>query len=120
MDFSLAEHKGYVIRQYTGGELLVDDRRVTTSCLLMGHRLEPWKVTQLQDVDKTAMQSLLDWSPELILLGTGKQLHFPARAVREACMQQGVGLEVMDTGAAARTYNLLAADGRQVLAALLV
>lgn len=61
---------------------------------------------------------LLDASPEVIVLGTGATNIFPPRELVFAMARRGVGFEVMDTGAAARTYNVLAGEGRQVAAVL--
>ena len=57
--------------------------------------------------------------PEVILLGTGSRLHFPHPSLTHPLQLAGIGLEAMDTVAACRTYNILMAEGRQVLAALL-
>jgi uncharacterized protein len=61
---------------------------------------------------------LLDLSPEVIVLGTGQSNIFPPRDLVFAMARRGVGFEVMDTGAAARTYNVLAGEGRQVAVVL--
>ena len=64
--------------------------------------------------------ALLDTSPEIVLLGTGKTQRFPRPALTAALHGAHVGLEVMDTRAACRTYNILVAEGRSVTAALIV
>jgi hypothetical protein len=70
----------------------------------------------------------LDWSgisfaqlqPELIIFGSGSKLQFPSPAHQRALMQARIGCETMDTLAACRTYNILAGEGRHVVAVLLV
>jgi len=57
---------------------------------------------------------------EVILLGTGKSLSFPDSQVLQVCSQQKIGIEVMDTAAACRTYNILASEYRKVAAALIM
>ena len=57
---------------------------------------------------------------EILLLGTGPRLRFPSPRLIHALAQQGIGLETMDTFAACRTYNILAAEGRKVAAALIL
>ncbi len=57
--------------------------------------------------------------PDIVLLGTGPKQFFPSRAIREAFAARRVGLEVMDLGAACRTYNILVQEERRVAAALL-
>jgi uncharacterized protein len=64
--------------------------------------------------------ALLRTSPEIVLLGTGAAQRFPHPAVTAPLMDANVGLEVMDTRAACRTYNILVAEGRSVTAALIV
>jgi uncharacterized protein len=61
-----------------------------------------------------------DNAPELILIGTGQRQHFLHPAVTQEMLQWGIGVEIMDTQAAARTYNILMAEGRKVVAALLI
>jgi uncharacterized protein len=63
---------------------------------------------------------LLDLRPELILLGTGARHRFPNPALLAGLIGAGIGLEAMATGAACRTYNILAAEGRRVAAALII
>ena len=64
--------------------------------------------------------ALLETSPEIVLLGTGATQRFPRPAVTAPLHGANVGLEVMDTRAACRTYNILVAEGRSVTAALIV
>lgn len=58
-------------------------------------------------------------APEVILVGTGKQQHFLPAAITRPLLDLGIGVETMSTHAAARTYNILMAEGRRVVAALL-
>lgn len=79
----------------------------------------PWDVPGFDALDASHLQALLDWRPEVILLGTGTRLQFPHPRLTRPLLQAGVGIEAMDSAAACRTYNILMAEGRQVLAALL-
>jgi len=63
---------------------------------------------------------MLELDPELVLLGTGDRMQFPPQSITQPLMQQSVGLEVMNTAAACRTYNVLAHEGRNVVASLIV
>jgi len=58
--------------------------------------------------------------PELVIFGSGSRLRFAPPALMRALMQKRIGIETMDTLAACRTYNILAGEGRQVIAALLI
>ena len=66
------------------------------------------------------LDALLALAPELLVLGTGQRQVFPSPAVMAACLTRGIGIEVMDNAAAARTYNVLAGEGRKVVVALLL
>ena len=63
---------------------------------------------------------LLEAKPDVVLLGTGDAIHFPHPRLTQALVSAQVGLEIMDTAAACRTYNILAAEGRRVTAALIL
>ncbi len=79
-----------------------------------------WPQKSVADLVVEDFAALLGDSPELIVLGTGEKNLFPPRELTFAFARRGVGLEVMDTAAAARTFNVLAGDGRQVAAVLYV
>ncbi len=63
---------------------------------------------------------LAELKPEVVLLGTGTRLRFPHPRLTRALTDAGIGVEVMDTPAACRTFNILAAEGRKVLAAVIL
>ena len=78
-----------------------------------------WSNATLDTLAEADMQKLLALGTEIILLGTGKRLRFPAGQLLRPFAPAGIGLEVMDMQAACRTFNILAAEGRVVAAALL-
>lgn len=80
-----------------------------------------WPVAEMGELDASALLSVLDLKStvSLLILGTGPQLVRAPRDVAAAFQDAGIGLEVMDTGAAARTYNVLLAEARPVGAALI-
>lgn len=80
-----------------------------------------WPVARLSDIDAEALAAEVARSGavSILLIGTGSVLSPLPRALRAACAAQGLGAEPMDTGAAARTYNILLAEGREVAAALI-
>lgn len=80
--------------------------------------IEQWQSVALGDLVVDNFGALLDDSPELVILGTGAKGQFPPRELTFAFARRGVGLEVMDTAAAARTFNVLAGEGRRVAAVL--
>ncbi len=121
MKLSLDTASGHVIQGYQPGEIRVlqlgsvtDEHRITSSAIITPEQIiEDWLETD-QPLSPEHIQKILALKPEVILLGTGEQLVFPTAAILQDCYHAGVGVEVMDTGAACRTYNILAAEGRQV------
>lgn len=77
-----------------------------------------WKPVPVGDLEEAHFDVLLEHAPELVLLGTGSTSVFPPRELVFAFARRGIGLESMDTRAAARTFNVLAGEGRQVGAVL--
>lgn len=73
-----------------------------------------------EELSEQHIEFAMDFNPEIILLGTGNTIQFPAPKIMSIPAKQGVGLEVMDTGAACRTYNVLVGENRQVVAILLL
>ena len=78
-----------------------------------------WHGATLQALQPVHFEAVLALQPELVIFGSGARLHFVAPALYRALIDARVGLETMDTAAACRTYNVLAAEGRSVVAALL-
>ncbi len=78
-----------------------------------------WTEAKLESLCETDMQLLLGIGTEIVLLGTGKHLRFPPGRLLAPFAPAGIGLEIMDLRAACRTYNILAAEGRNVAAALI-
>ncbi len=78
-----------------------------------------WGVADFDALTADDFERLLALEPELVLLGTGAAQRFPHPRLTAALTNARIGLEVMDTGAACRTYNILVAEGRRALAAVL-
>ncbi|MCC6530986.1 MAG: Mth938-like domain-containing protein [Burkholderiales bacterium] len=99
----------------------VNGVRYQRSLLVMPDAIVPdWPVAQLAALTAAHIEALLASRPEVVLLGTGAQLTFPPAAVLRPLIDAGIGYEIMDTGAACRTYAILMGEGRRVLAALIV
>lgn len=75
-----------------------------------------WPVRDAGVLTPDDLAALLALNPEVILLGTGRRQRFPSTLVMAACLTRGVGIEVMDNHAAARTFSILAGEGRRVVA----
>lgn len=95
------------------------ERRQGALLLLPDGPVIDWEVRAFEQIDAHCLERLLAHRPEIVLLGTGARQRFPHPRVGTALASARIGLDVMDTPAACRTYNILAAEGRRVLAALL-
>jgi uncharacterized protein len=78
-----------------------------------------WPVAGLDALQASHFDAVLALRPEVVIFGSGARLRFVAPGLYRALIAAGIGLETMDTAAACRTYNVLAAEGRSVVAALL-
>ncbi len=115
-----ADHVRYWIRSYHTDGIVINETRHTTSLIVMPQRLiAPWSAQRFAELTVPHFEALAALDAEVILLGTGRRLHFPPPGWRALLPAAGIGLEIMDTPAACRTYNVLAAEGRRVAAALL-
>ena len=82
--------------------------------------IDDWDVASVEALTQDSLAELARLKPELVLLGTGDSLQFPDSSLLAVLLAAGIGTEVMDTHAACRTYNILAQEGRNVAAALLI
>ena len=111
----------YVLRGVSGAGVLVNQETLSRSFLLTPQRIvEGWRPTSAVDLLPTDMDAVLELQPALVLLGTGPRQKFPVAAVMAALLTRGIGIEVTDSAAAARTFNELATEGRRVVAAFLL
>lgn len=111
----------YLLRGVSVDGVLVNDKKINRSFILTPHELvENWRPASSQELVAEDMQALLDLNPVLVILGTGTRQQFPSAAVMAACLTRGIGIEVMDNAAAARTFNVLATEGRKVVAGFIV
>jgi uncharacterized protein len=109
-----------VVRAYGNGELRVNEGVYRGAVILSASTLiaEP-NIHNLEDLIAVDVSRILALKPELVLLGTGARQIFPAASFGAQFLRAGIGFEVMDTGAACRTFNVLVAEHRQVAALLL-
>ena len=79
-----------------------------------------WDAESVEALTPAHVRSLLELKPEIVILGTGERLRFPSAGIARTLAQASVGFEAMDTKAACRTYNILIAEGRNVIAAIFI
>ena len=105
---------------YGEGYVMVNRQRYARSLLVLPDRIVPdWQPAGFDQLTAADFEQLTGLAPEIVLLGTGARLRFPRPELTRALVDARIGLEVMDLQAACRTYNILAAEERKVVAALL-
>ena len=104
---------------YGEGYVQVNGQRRETSVLVTPERVLDWAPAAFAELAEAHFEVLAALAPEVVLLGTGSRLRFPPPRLAAPLARAGIGLEVMDVQAACRTFNILAAEERQVAAALL-
>ena len=110
-----------VIRAYVPGRVTVNEDAYTASLIVTPERLiADWRPRAFADLTEADIAAVAALEPEVVLIGTGLRLRFPAPALTRPLITTAIGFEVMDTGAACRTYNVLMGEGRRVAAALLI
>jgi uncharacterized protein len=110
-----------MISGYGPDYVAINGRRYERSVIVMPDRIiEEWGATSFDALEQAHFLMLAELRPEILLLGTGAVLRFPAMRLTQPLGPARIGLEVMDTHAACRTYNILLSEGRQVAAALLL
>jgi len=111
----------YFLRGADGRVALVNDRRLERSFIVAPDTLvEDWNVVAADRLTVDDLAPLLDLQPELVLLGSGDRQVFPPAEVVAACLSRGIGMETMTNDAVARTYQVLASEGRRVVAAFVL
>jgi uncharacterized protein len=122
MKFNLDRAGGaHVVRAYAPGHIRIGDRDIATSVIVTAAELiEPWRPRRIAELEAADLEPVVALAPDVLLIGTGARQVFPAPALFAALHAARIGFEVMDTGAACRTYNVLVAEERRVAAALLI
>jgi uncharacterized protein len=108
------------VTAYGPGFIEINKVRHTSAVLLTPERVEPWPIASFAALAAADFERLRALNPEVALLGTGTRQRFPHPSLTRSLAEARIGLEVMGTAAACRTYNILMAEGRKVAAALLL
>jgi uncharacterized protein len=121
MRFAQDSLAGNIIRAYAAGQVTVNDEIIVTSVIVTPDRIiRDWLPHTFGELEPRHIARLEDLQPEIIVLGTGLRLRFPDAEFTAGFLSQGIGVEIMDTTAACRTYNILLSEGRRVVAALMM
>jgi uncharacterized protein len=113
-----------VVERYGAGKFQISGLSYQNSVLVFPERTVDWSVSTFADIDADALAPVLAESEaasgiELLLLGCGSRMELVPQALRAPLRAAGIVIEPMDTGAAARTFNLLLSEDRRVAAALI-
>lgn len=110
-----------LIQTYGPGRFRISDVDHTGAVLVLPHSTVPWPVAAAGDIAPDNLAAIITATPpvETLLVGSGIRAVFIPPSRRVALKAHGIVLEVMDTGAACRTYNVLLAEGRRIAAALI-
>jgi uncharacterized protein len=109
------------IQSYTPGTIKINGVSYTRSLVLSPQQLiENWPPQTIQALQKQHLETLIQLHPEVVILGTGEQQHFLSGELLAGLIAKNIGFEVMHTTAACHTFNLLVAEGRHVVAGLIL
>lgn len=109
------------VTAYGPGYIEINQVRHATSVILTPDQpVQPWRPSTFESLQPEDFTALRDHAPDLVVFGTGARQRFPHPRLTAALGRARIGVEVMDTPAACRTYNILMSEGRRVLAVILI
>ena len=109
-----------IIRGYRQGAVTVNDQEIQHSVIVTPKQILQWSPQNFEELSTAHFIELQTLEPEIVLFGTGSHQQFPRPEIINPLLTQGIGVETMNTAAACRTYNIIVAEGRHVVAALLM
>ncbi len=120
--FNLDENQAlYQIRAYRPGCISINDMRYTQSLIITPTQLiTHWPVAHWSEICAAELACILPLKPDILLIGTGAAHELLSVAHYGELINHGIGVEVMSTSAACRTYSALSAENRNVVAALVI
>lgn len=111
----------YRIDAYSADCVVVNGRDYHAGLIVSPERVvEGWGPAEPAGLVAQHIVALLELDPQVIIIGTGTRQAFPRPALYVPAHRRGIGIEIMDTGAACRTYNILVGEGRRVAAGLML
>lgn len=111
----------YQIRSYAPGMIQINDKKYTHSLIVSADQLiETWSPQSVAEITAESLEPIVALKPNVLLIGTGGSHVFLSIEIYGELMNQGIGVEIMDTSAACRTFNALTAENRDVVAALII
>ncbi len=114
-------NRGYYVTGYEHNIILVNGDAKTSSFIISDDQLiENWSPSHIDELRSHHLDALIELQPELVLIGTGEVLKFPSISHYACLIQRNIGVEIMDSAAACRTYNILLNEGRKVVAGIIM
>jgi uncharacterized protein len=122
MNFAEADSgEGHFIEAYEHGRIQIDGRAYAEGLIVSPDRIiTGWGPDSSAELTEAHMTPLIELDPQVVVIGTGATQVFPDPGLYFPLLRRGVGVEIMDTGAACRTYNILMSEGRRIAAALMM
>jgi len=109
-----------LIRRYGAEFIAIGDEEIRSSCIVSAGSITAWTPRSVEELGVEHLAVIFELNPEVVVLATGARQTFPRLGLRAEFATRRIGLEVMEIGAACRTYNVLVAEERRVLAAILL
>jgi uncharacterized protein len=110
-----------LVTSYDATHIAINRQRHESGLLVMPPlTVTPWSVSGFDALTESDFAQIQKLGPAIVVVGTGQRQRFPKPVLLRSLIDAGIGFEIMDTGSACRTYNILAAEGRQVAAALML
>jgi uncharacterized protein len=110
----------FAIQSYSDAGVVVNGQCQSGPLLLCSVKgPQKWSTESFEALSQAAFDELLPFGPELVIFGSGKRIRFPAPKLIQGLIHKRIGVETMDNGAACRTFNVLAGEGRHVVLALI-
>lgn len=109
-----------LIRRYGADFIVIGENEIRESCIVSANSFALWTPRSVDELTPDLLAPLFALKPEVVVLSTGARQVFPRAFLRAEFATRKIGLEVMEIGAACRTYNVLVGEERQVLAAILL
>lgn len=111
----------YQIRAYQPGKIQINEKILTSSVIVTSNQLiENWQPQTIEELNVNNLAKATSLKPDILLIGTGHAHVLLPLSLYGDLLNQGIGVEIMDTSAACRTFNALTAEDRNVVAALII
>ena len=121
MKFSASQFSGNMINQWSPDQIMVNHQSYQQHMIIAPNYLNAdWRVESFAQLDIANLTPFFELKPDIIILGSGEKQSFPPQSLFMAILKKGIGLEVMSSAAACRTYNVLASEGRHVIAGIML